>query len=367
MTFAFSLMALALCLPHQGDAPTPTPAEIAARFTKAATAGFSRWDKDEDGYINLRESARAIADKANKGDEAAAIATLHSILREPALRIGAISLEQVREPARRPLGLFDWNKQFGLMAAAVKAPRGPLFGPGAPKIEGIHQGLEGDCYLIATMGALANLHPDRLRSMFREFPGGQVEVNFNGTRIVVDELSDSERALAATSGDQGTWISIIEKAWGTALFKIRRGSFATALDRAGGGGNPIYVIQKLTGRKAIYHQIVLEDGLTEVMKQLDYSFRSAMEEKRLVCAGTDRRAPPPGIGQTHAYAVLGYNPATRDVTLWNPWGKDFQPEGGSGLRTGYETKQGKFTLPLSDFVRIFDRVMIQSASRLEDE
>lgn len=365
MTTATPLMVLALILPQQGDAPAPTPAEIAARFTKATTAGFPRWDKDADGYITLRESTRAIADKSNKGDEAAAIAALHSILHEPGLRIGAISLEQVREPARRPVGFPDLGKQFELMAAAVKAPRGPLFGPGAPKIEGIHQGLEGDCYLIATMGAQANLHPDRLRAIFKELPEGMVEVKFYGARIVINELTDSERALAATSGDQGTWISITEKAWGTLRLKFRR-EYGNAFDQVG-WGNPTAVIQLLTGRKAILHQIVLEDGLDDVTKRLDYSFRSAMEEKRIVCAGTDRRPLPPGIVQTHAYAVLGYNPATRDVTLWNPWGKDFQPKGGSGLRTGYETKQGKFTLPLSDFARIFDRVMIQSASRVEDE
>ena len=368
MTTATPLMVLALILPQQGDAPAPTPAEIAARFTKATTAGFPRWDKDADGYITLRESTRAIADKSNKGDEAAAIATLHTILREPGLRISAIRLEQVREPARRPLSLFNWNKQFELLAAAVNATRGPLFGPGAPKIEGIRQGLEGDCYLIATMGAQANLHPDKLRAMFKELPEGRVEVQFHGASIVVEGLSDSERALAATSADQGTWISIIEKAWGTALLKIHRDSFGNALDRAGGGGNPTTVIQMLTGRKAFLNQIVLEDGINEVTRQLDYSFRSAMEEKRLVCAGTDRRALPPGFVPTHAYAVLGYDPTTRDVTLWNPWGKDFSPsEGISGLRTGYETKKGKFTLPLADFARIFDRVMIQSASRIGDD
>ncbi len=367
MIHSLPLMVFTLIVPMQEANPSSSPAEIAARFTKAATSGFARWDKDGDGFVTLRESTRAIADKSNKGDEAAAIGTLHTILREPGLRIGAIGLEQVREPARRPLGMANWNKQFDLLANAVNAPRGPLFGPGAPKIEGIRQGLEGDCYLIATMGAQANLHPDKLRSMFKELPDHQVEVRFNGYPVVVEELSDAERALAATSGDQGTWISIIEKAWGTAILRIRRESFGNALDRAGGGGNPALVIQILTGRKSILHQIVLEDGIDEVMKRLDYSFRSAMEEKRLVCAGTDRRALPPGLAQTHAYAVLGYNPNTRDVTLWNPWGNDFQPEGGPGLRTGYETKQGKFTLPLSDFVRVFDRVMIQSASRIGDD
>lgn len=367
MIVTSSLMVLTLSVFHQVDTPAPSQAEIATRFTKAATSGFPRWDKDADGYITLRESTRAIADKSNKGDEAAAIATLHTLLREPGLRVSAIRLEQIREPARRPLGLFNWNKQFELLAAAVNAPRGPLFGPGAPQIDGIRQGLEGDCYLIATMGAQANLHPDKLRAMFKELPDNRVEVQFHGASIVVDGLSDSERALAATSADQGTWISIIEKAWGTALLKLQRESFGNALDRAGGGGNPTTVIQMLTGRKAILNQIIVEDGLNEVMRQLDYSFRSAMEEKRLVCAGTDRRSLPPGLVPTHAYAVLGYDPTTRQVTMWNPWGKDFMPEGGSGPRTGYETKKGKFMLPLADFARIFDRVMIQSASRLGDD
>ena len=341
------------------------------RFVKAASSGFSRWDKDGDGFIGLRESTRAIADKTNRGDEAAAVATLHEILRRTDWPVNAISLEQVRDSVRRPSAFPPtdppWELRFSTMAAAVNAPKGQLFGPGAPKIDGIRQGREGDCYLIASVGAMAERNPDRIRAFFKELPNNRFEIQFKGAIIQVEELTDAERALAATSGNQGSWMSLLEKGWGVVLQKIRRESFGNALDRAGGGGDPALVIRYLTGRKTISRQILLEDGAAEILRDLDYSLRSAMEEKRLVCATTDRRALPQGLVPTHAYAVLGYDPKTRLVTVWNPWGIDFEPAPGMGFKGGYETRKGRFNVALSDFIKIFDTVILESASRVGED
>ncbi len=335
-----------------------------ARFTKATTSGFPRWDKDGDGFIVLRESTWAIADKVNRGDEAAAIATLHEILRGTAWRINAIGLDQVREPGRRPLEIPSWEGIFGRLAETVNAKKGNLFGPGAPKIDGIRQGREGDCYLIASVGAMAESHPDRMRALFKEKPNNRFEIQFKGLVVQVEELTDAERALAATSGDQGLWVSLLEKGWGVALQKIRLESFGNPLDRAGGGGDPGLVIRYLTGRKTISRQILLEDGAAEILRDLEGSLRSAMEEKRLVCATTDRRPLPQGMVPTHAYAVLAFDGKTGLVTVWNPWGVDFHPQPGLGFRGGYETKKGRFHIPLSEFIRIFDTVILESASRI---
>ncbi len=92
-----------------------------------------------------------------------------------------------------------------------------------------------------------------------------------------------------------------------------------------------------------------------------------MEEKRLVCATTDRRALPQGLVPTHAYAVLGYDPKTRLVTVWNPWGIDFEPAPGMGFKGGYETRKGRFNVALSDFIKIFDTVILESASRVGED
>ncbi len=337
------------------------------RFTKATISGFPRWDKDGDGWIVLRESTRAIADKANQGDEAAAIATLHEVLRGTVWPINAIGLDLVREPARRPIELPSWEGIFGRMAEAVNARKGNLFGPGAPKIDGIRQGREGDCYLIASVGAMAERNPNRLRALFRELSTNQVEIQFQGIPIQVEALTDAERALAASSGDQGTWVSLLEKGWGVALQKIRRESFGNPLDRAGRGGDPALPIRYLTGRKAISRQILLEDGASEIMGELDFTLRSAMEEKRIVCATTDRRALPKGLAPNHAFALLAYAPQTRMVTVWNPWGVDYHPQPGLGFRGGYETRKGRFSVPLSEFIRIFDMVIIESARRVGDD
>lgn len=348
------------------DPATPQPPNWLKRFGDAAAEGFARWDLDHDGYINLRESTRALAKTENKGDTAAALAALHELLRGTRWRINAITLQQVREPARRPLEMTQWEPVFQRMVAAIEKPASEIFMNGAPKLDGLRQGREGDCYLLAVLGAQLNKDPALVKAMISPRDGG-VLVDFQSLKVQVPPLTDAERALAATSGDQGTWPSLIEKAWGSMEVARRGGGLTNPLDGGGGGGNPANVIRILTGRKTISRQLVLEDGINEVIKDLDYSLRLCKEDKRLACAGSDGRRMPPGLVPRHAYAILDYNPRTRLVTMWNPWGLDRPVIGEPGLQTGYATKSGRFDIPITDFVRVFDMVFIESASKVGDD
>ena len=75
------------------------------------------------------------------------------------------------------------------------------------------------------------------------------------------------------------------------------------------------------------------------------------------------RQPPagqakiPGIGYHHAYAVFGFDPKTDLVTLWNPWGQNFQPKGQEGVAHGFATKHGIFRIPLKTLYAQFSNMV----------
>ena len=85
-----------------------------------------------------------------------------------------------------------------------------------------------------------------------------------------------------------------------------------------------------------------------------------MRDKRLAGVGTGEDSLPPGINPHHAYAILGFDPATDRVQLWNPHGNYFRPRGEPGLANGYPTQAGRFEIPVADFVRIFNSASFET-------
>ena len=86
-----------------------------------------------------------------------------------------------------------------------------------------------------------------------------------------------------------------------------------------------------------------------VRKTLTREFK----ERRLVIVGTtgDKTiALLKGIAHAHCMAVIGWNAAADKVTIWNPWGNTSEPKG-TGPNDGFETVNGVFTMPLTDFTR----------------
>ena len=85
----------------------------------------------------------------------------------------------------------------------------------------------------------------------------------------------------------------------------------------------------------------------------------AFEHDRLAGASTGSATPlPPGINGKHAYAVLGLE--GESVVLWNPHGNSFRPRGEPGRERGYPTKGGIFRMPLTDFIVVFDSLVVET-------
>jgi hypothetical protein len=147
------------------------------------------------------------------------------------------------------------------------------------------------------------------------------------------------------------------------------GRDAFGLDAIAHGGFPSEAIEVMCGTRA--KTVTLRKGkgtqpppaaeLPRLQSELHMLFSAALPRRFLCCCDISTGKYPPGIVTDHCYAVLGYDPQTQQVTVMNPWGNHFEPKGPPGMEHGYATKSGAFTLPLSDFVQIFETVYYQTS------
>lgn len=129
------------------------------------------------------------------------------------------------------------------------------------------QGLLGDCYLIASLIALAKKHPDTIRKAIKEIKKGD-KVTYEVTLYFLDE-KDKKKLIAqkvsvdnqfmvksdnstayASKGDQGElWVLVIEKAMAKAL-----GGY-----KALAGGNTDWTLRMLSGKFPKANNITIGD------------------------------------------------------------------------------------------------------------
>jgi hypothetical protein len=197
-----------------------------------------------------------------------------------------------------------------------------LFGPNGPSPLDVHQGGLGDCWLIASLAAVAAQDPQDIVNMFT-YRGTKVEngetvglytVRFYNAQnapvyITVDtELPDGGSYYDAPVNGV-LWVSLAEKACAIANGLGDVSSFApnvssySALD----AGYPSWAIQAITGQTAV-------DTVTSPAY-----IASSFEAGKFVVLPTVSPTSSYIMGG-HDYVVTGYNASTGLFTLLNPWG-----------------------------------------------
>lgn len=224
-------------------------------FAAQAAAQFAEWDLDRNGALSFRELGGLVSDVRIKGEAACALAAIHRVQRgkNPAWRHAAFTRDDLigpyggTETGHRPP--FERGYRQGL--AHLHATRRVLFAPGAPGLHGIHQGAMGDCFLIATVGAVVSRDPETLRAIIGQMSDGTFLVRFpGGPMISVPSVSDAEVVLGSSDGNQGIWLNVIEKAYGE-LVLARRGREAPAIDVLSAAGTSTKTLQLFTGREGL--------------------------------------------------------------------------------------------------------------------
>jgi hypothetical protein len=419
---------LAIALAAQQDpvrppvAPTPKPASPKAANPNSATATFDAtvaqhfdaWDADDDLTLSADEIDRACLEPNETGAAAPAIAAIKRVVRSNSYEVPPLTLDGLTKAQRTraaapkadaptPASAGDADRaDSGETRPAAGAPkRAPnfaasfrsglsriqttprvLFADDTPDLDACRQGPIGDCWLLASVGAFVHRDPKALQELVTATKDG-FRVRFaDGQSVDVAPLTDAELALSGTTGDEGLWLPVVEKAMGQLrqLQNPQKHTADTASD-ALAGGSTATVLRMLTGKtteRLAFHKKVPAtktpppkppaaepaDTVEALATKAHDALAAAFADKRLVTCSTNTAAHPPGIAGKHAYAVLGYDAAAQVVTVWNPHGRSRKVDGEPGLHHGYATTKGVFALPLREFVQAFSSMAWETSTPL---
>lgn len=364
------IAALAFLLPAVSLAAETASPAFDVEFKKV----FAKWDLDKNGTLSAAEIDKAVGDPSVKGPEAAVIVALRRASRSKKFTMPPITQATAAEfavPGKekdRP----DLNAYYTSALKKIQAANHDLFPKGAPNLESLHQGKLGDCFCLAPLGATICRNPQDVVKMIQKESNGSYVVHLGKHDIHVPALTDAEIAITASTGADGVWVNVYEKA--IALYRLEKAKASgqtnsTAFELLGKGGSAGSTVELVTGHAIERFSCKFaKEKISEKEKhaKLD-EFRSklaaAFESKRLVTTGTgaSTATTPPGITSNHAYAIIGYDAKSDQLTVWNPHGNNFTPKGNAGLQNGYATKDGRFHVPTAEFVQIFAGVAIETA------
>ncbi|MGA9525906.1 MAG: C2 family cysteine protease [Myxococcaceae bacterium] len=225
---------------------------------------------------------------------------------------------------------------------------------GALFIEGPHrddviQGQIGDCYLVASLSAIASQSPEALEKAIRDNGDGTYTVRFyegpyhsepKQVEITIDGQlpGRSGRLYGHGSNAQELWVGLIEKAY--AQWK---GDY----EAIGNGGSPGDVMSAVLGRPESF---TWNSGLPDDVRYGE--LKTALAAGQSIVAATfgeDQSALYTGTGlyASHGYSVHGVSEENGEkfVQLRNPWGQS-EPSGDG-------VDDGSFRMSLKEFTRLY--------------
>lgn len=365
-------------------------------FSEVAAEAFHAWDEDGDGVLSSEEIDRHVVSPMFEGESAAALAAMKLVVRNTKVAAPELNLDFVTNRSREPAGELlpsetpneptpdatrpapstgrppaSLERRYQSALRKIRSAQRELFADGDPDITTCRQGPLGSCFFIAGVGAMVHRDPDSVRRMIQPVFNASGEacygVTFGDRRMVtVPILTEAQFALTSSAGRDGAWMSVLEQAYGSLRMNARPESRRTleASDALAHGGSLSTTLRALTGNRV--ERIRMRGSKSdesELVARVTKALAEAMAERRLAGASTGTATPlPPGINGRHAYAVLSFDRESELVELWNPHGNSFRPRGEAGRERGYQTRGGRFQVPVSDFASVFDAVVIETQS-----
>lgn len=319
-------------------------------FPSVVQRNWLRWSQGKDAVTRLDLIAQ-IAKPEYQGEDAAALVALEIFLKKnPAVDLSAAA-------AVNDSKILD---RYYRDVIKLRRVRRILFAGGRPDFDLLQQGPAGDCYFFSATGWMAKNRPDEVMKAIVQREDDRFQVRFaNGDEATVTMPTDAELAVNDSDStlQDGLWMPVLEKATGTIQSRFIRKSAdipdpTMAIDT---GGVPIgSVVKRWTGRDVKVHRLGRQTRREEVQNAL-----IRMQEQKSLATALLLHKPPAKLAYDHVYAVMGFDADRNIVTLWNPWGTDFTPDGPSGPDNGYERKKGIFYLTFDEFVSFYSFLAIE--------
>jgi hypothetical protein len=198
----------------------------------------------------------------------------------------------------------------------------PLFSSAGPRMTDIRQGLIGDCYFLAGLGAIANSNPNAIRQNVADFDDGTYGVRLGNNFYRVDNdlpvnVGGSTTAYASLGAQNSMWVAIYEKAFA----HYRRGQNSYASIAAGWS---VEVNRAFGSSSAGAANISSYASATALANDIAYRWNTF----QAVTIGFWSQATNAGVPllMGHMYTVAGIirNAAgvVTGIRLRNPWGFD---------------------------------------------
>jgi hypothetical protein len=334
----------------------PAAKPVETMFSRDARAVFSQVDADRDGTLSTKELTKAMGSPDFKRGEAAAVGSMHKYVDEiEDLSNDERSLE-TKGITRKDLDNFDRLKGDSDLGSKV---RGNYYW-GLSRITGVdrrlyaddkavrgtvvEQGSLGDCYFLAGLTGLAAAKPDAIKKMITENQDGTYTVRFPGRKpVTVTAPTDAEISRYVSSGRNGIWLNVLEKAYAKSRNDSRlfaKGDMYKAIE--GGWGRQS--IKALTGNASDVSRMRFLSPAS-----LQAKVTQAQADGRLMTIATGH---PFGRSETkanklptgHEYTVMGYDESSGKYRIRNPWGSGGTQGDGMLELTAAEVKANFATL-----------------------
>ncbi|CAN5276494.1 hypothetical protein BH11CYA1_BH11CYA1_09980 [soil metagenome] len=302
---------------------------------EAMLAGFDIIDTNHDGKLQQNE----IIDSASSQDLALGRDFISVLNTESNKSLTRNDLEVLAAKGKNPVA--DTN------ISVSGQPEQSLYGNFSPKeairSENFGQGGVGDCHIMSSLTSMAATEEGRktIEKMIVDNDNGTYTVTFPGApneKLIVKKPTEAEQLIYARNSVAGTgyWATVIESAYGQYVNKSvsrRNISNLTGSDQpneaAGQGaisilGGNAEALNLLTGKNSYSKSIsgLTDEQLENKMMQSKINQTPIIVGKNGVISeivyGGDANVAPPG---KHFYGVVDYDPATKMVTMRNPWNK----------------------------------------------
>ena len=338
------------------------PAE--GRVLKEFEERFDTWDHNGNGQISWGEIRQSLADSSIKGKDSVALAAFYGLVdhdrdyrgleRRPPVsfeRLGDLYYEY-SDDDDRPMADRLYQKFDGKLRAASE----DLFPQGLPNAHSLKQGTAPSCgFLSATFAHLLK-DPHSVKNAITELDKGYYEVKFPGLdkAISVPPLTQAEKALFAGAESNGTWLAVLEKAWG--IHQTKSDPLAAFEQTT----YPEDAIEAWTNGKATTSRIPKQPNgykKGELPDFLRTTHRELAANHLVVVWTRFDKLTQEDLVPGHAYTLTGVDYRDGTVTLRNPWGRQEPTDENGNAKDGVD--DGLFEFPLAKFAENFGKVARQ--------
>lgn len=257
--------------------------------------------------------------------------------------------------------------------AAPRFDAADLYGKGGPTARDIEQDSLGDCYFVATLGALANQRPELIRDAISYDPKSgnfQVKLHIDGrevsTTVTQSELEYNLQRQGGSTVDNTTgkdgpiWPAVMETAYAKVLDSNPADGLKEGFDKLGAGGKARDALEVVTGDRG--DDLTFSKGWFEsqgdAVDRLGRQAEAALANGRPLTLSTDpesrslmdrlrgREGKQDGLVDNHVYVVEKVAKVDGEymVTLRNPWATN------TGVNEGKDSSSPTITVKLSDLV-----------------